>query len=263
MSDQKLTPAIGDRRRGHEIGYTSGRHLYEWHACAGCGVPRWARIERGEVARPKCPACGHRAGRQPRRLPPLRPGGPQVGDTAGDWQIGRRSPSGVQRKYRWTACVDCGWERWVIIGYGRRWAPSPRCRKCANRRQAETPRVGPENGRWAGGRYVMKTGYVTVWVSPDDPMSAMIGPGQNSRHVLEHRLVMARELGRPLRRREVVHHRNGVRSDNRIENLQLFPSQRAHRLWEAAIARAAKLAVVPPAVRVDPGPDYAWQPSLF
>lgn len=61
-----------------------------------------------------------------------------------------------------------------------------------------------------------------VWVGADHPMAN--GDG----YVYEHRLVMSEELGRPLDPREVVHHRNGDPADNRIENLELLPSQAEH-----------------------------------
>jgi hypothetical protein len=52
-------------------------------------------------------------------------------------------------------------------------------------------------------------------------------------YVLEHRLVVAQALGRPLSRGEVVHHMNHDPMDNRLENLALFASNRDHKLHEA------------------------------
>jgi hypothetical protein len=44
-------------------------------------------------------------------------------------------------------------------------------------------------------------------------------------YVYEHRKVVEEFLGRPLRREETVHHKNGNRQDNRLENLELWSSR--------------------------------------
>lgn len=78
-----------------------------------------------------------------------------------------------------------------------------------------------------GGHEKMRDdGYITVFV-PDHPMATKDG------FVLKHRLVMAQHLGRPLEKGEDVHHINGIRSDNRIENLQLLTrSEHAKLHWK-------------------------------
>jgi transposase/uncharacterized protein (DUF1330 family) len=62
-------------------------------------------------------------------------------------------------------------------------------------------------------------GYRVVRVDVDDPMRRM---AQVNGYIAEHRLIMARYLGRSLRPNETVHHINGNRTDNRVANLQLL-----------------------------------------
>lgn len=62
-------------------------------------------------------------------------------------------------------------------------------------------------------------GYVVVKLADDSPFLEMAY--SRIQWVKEHRLVMAEHLGRPLTSDESVHHKNGVRDDNRLENLQL------------------------------------------
>jgi transposase len=79
-------------------------------------------------------------------------------------------------------------------------------------------KIGSDHPGWKGGRYTDSNGYVRAWVAPDDPMKCM---ALNTGHVLEHRLVLARKLGRPLLRSETVHHIDGDRTNNDPANLQL------------------------------------------
>lgn len=74
------------------------------------------------------------------------------------------------------------------------------------------------------GRYLTSAGYVLLRM-PDHP-NAMKG------YVLEHRWVMEQKLGRSLLSSEVVHHINGVKDDNRPENLHLWsqPEHASHHL---------------------------------
>ncbi|KKM92389.1 hypothetical protein LCGC14_1218940 [marine sediment metagenome] len=105
-------------------------------------------------------------------------------------------------KFVWLACRHCGKERWVRLYLAKK-KQSNICRHCNQK-----------------GKQLIRNGnhYIEVRLRPNDffyPMARKAGL------VKEHRLVMAKHLGRNLHRWEIVHHKNHIKDDNRIENLQL------------------------------------------
>lgn len=90
-------------------------------------------------------------------------------------------------------------------------------------------KTGDKSHCWRGGKSILRSGYVEIY-APDHPYA------RGKKYVREHRLVMEKILGRYLESYEEVHHKNGVRDDNRPENLELWVhSQPAGSRFQEAI----------------------------
>ncbi len=119
-------------------------------------------------------------------------------------------PSMLRSKHRTTVfsflCEKCNG---VVQSFSRR-------KIYCSRNCHTVSRLGAKHPKWNGGRHVRKKdGYVMV--------SAYGRSGYDTKkEIMEHRLVMEKYLCRELYPNENVHHKNGIRADNRIENLELW-----------------------------------------
>lgn len=82
--------------------------------------------------------------------------------------------------------------------------------------------IGSGNPAWKGGRHKHSRGYMIIYVPP------VSGRGRG-RYVMEHRLMWEKYNG-PIPKGFIVHHLNGIKTDNRIENLVCIPTKRHDNL---------------------------------
>ena len=170
----------------------------------------------------------------------------EIGEIRRGREIGS---SGYTNLFIWHACESCGKERWVQLRKGR--SVNWRCRPCALKDEGVRKKISAAGIRrnrlkekaynWKGGKTKTKAGYIKVRLYPDDFFYPMAGRG---RYVFEHRLVVAKALGRCLHRWEIIHHKRGfAKDDNRYpETLELVQEMQHNQMgrFEAEIARLQK-----------------------
>jgi hypothetical protein len=135
-------------------------------------------------------------------------------DATGQWWYNDHRPDRQRVRCKIKTCEHCGIE-FVVDPYHA--ARRRFCSRECSGHSAERCGKGPNAMRWQGGK-TKRGGYVMVWA----PDHHSIPATSCRKYVLEHRLVMEQVLGRPLEAHERVHHVNGVKDDNRPENLELW-----------------------------------------
>lgn len=177
---------------------------------------------REDMAKRDCPVCGNEF--KPKRL--------------GQITCSKQCSSNRQKEHRLRVCSVCGNEfdyknhpekatcSKACAGELRRKGPMHSfCERCGTRIE----RVGDRYRRFCsnecrskvvGSKRPNSLGYTMIKVGKDYFGTTRSG------WIQEHRYVMEQSLGRPLGKGEHVHHKNGDRTDNRLENLELWSGKK-------------------------------------
>lgn len=184
--------------------------------CIVCHKPRRVRLLNGEPRNLHCRHCGGR----PRILTVVNTTPPKPNEIRRGREIGKTNR--VSELFIWRVCPHCNDGKWVGLRQGK--AKRAICQQCHFKRQK-----GPNHPKWKGGRRKNKRGYIEVWLSPDDFFYSM---RNRTGCVLEHRLVVAKALGRCLQPWEIVHHKKGyAKDDNRYpKTLQVVTDDRHNQI---------------------------------
>lgn len=122
-------------------------------------------------------------------------------------------PASGNRTPMWECRCDCGniksIARTSLTG-GQTFSCG--CQKRESVSRASRLRVGSLSSRWKGGKTKTDRGYIRMNEKKYERM-------------LEHQVVMEKHIGRKLLPEETIHHKNGIRDDNRIDNLELWTSR--------------------------------------
>ncbi len=89
--------------------------------------------------------------------------------------------------------------------------------------------TGKSNPHWKGGFFVRR-GYVYIY-KPEHPFCGSTG------YVKRSRFIMGKYLKRDVLPKEIIHHKNEIKDDDRIENLQLFDNIKGHSSYHGQLKK--------------------------
>lgn len=140
-----------------------------------------------------------------------------AGEVYGEWTLINFSRMKENQGQFWVARCSCGFEgerQLCQIRSGK----TNKCRECRNKELSKmsTFAIGEKAPNWKGGKSTTRQGYIVLSGHKGHPNANKKGL------IKEHTLIMSNSLGRPLLPQEQVHHKNGIRSDNNLDNLELW-----------------------------------------